>query len=117
MATGLAIMGFGGGAFIGANLSLMLIDAFKSATSTGVAAAFVAMGAIYFLFVTFGAFIVRVPAEGWKPAGYAPPARPQKPSPPRTTRSIGPWRSRQFRPVGGALLYVTALGCWNRLRR
>ena len=35
MATGMAIMGFGGGAFIGSNLSLLLMDRFKSATSTG----------------------------------------------------------------------------------
>jgi len=47
MATGMAIMGFGGGAFIGSNLSLTLMNAFKSATSTGVSQTFVVMGAIY----------------------------------------------------------------------
>src|ERR1700676_5604837 len=67
MATGMAIMGFGGGAFIGSNLSLTLMDTFKSATSTGVAPTFVAMGAIYFLFMLFGSLIVRVPPEDWKP--------------------------------------------------
>src|SRR5947207_548875 len=44
MATGMAIMGFGGGAFIGSNLSLLLMDTFKSTTSTGVAPAFMAIG-------------------------------------------------------------------------
>ncbi len=31
------------------------------------------MGAIYFVFMMVGAFIVRVPAPGWKPEGYTPP--------------------------------------------
>lgn len=72
MATGLAIMGFGGGAFIGSNLSLALMDYFKSATDTGVAPTFLVMGAIYFCFALFGALIVRVPAADWTPAGYHP---------------------------------------------
>ena len=74
MATGMAIMGFGGGAFVGSNLSLMLMDTFKTATSTGVTATFVVMGAIYFIFMIFGSLIVRVPPEGWRPGGYVPPA-------------------------------------------
>jgi MFS family permease len=73
MATGMAIMGFGGGAFIGSNLSLALMDRFKSASSPGVAQAFIALGLIYFCYIMFGSFIVRVPAEGWKPAGYHAP--------------------------------------------
>src|SRR5499427_1716178 len=48
MATGMAIMGFGGGAFIGSPLSLLLMDHFKSATSEGVGESFLAMGLIYF---------------------------------------------------------------------
>jgi MFS family permease len=73
MATGMAIMGFGGGAFIGSNLSLNLMDYFKSATTTGVGRSFIALGIIYFCYMMFGSFIVRVPAEDWKPAGYQPP--------------------------------------------
>jgi MFS family permease len=72
MATGLAIMGFGGGAFIGGNLSFGLMAAFKTATSTGVAPAFLIMGAIYAVAILFGAVIVRVPAADWKPEGYQP---------------------------------------------
>src|SRR5882757_2086679 len=96
MATGMAIMGFGGGAFIGSNLSLMLMGAFKSATSTGVVPTFVVMGAIYFCFMLFGAFIVRVPADDWKPAGYKPPAQTQKLV---TTANVAvdqAWRTPQF---------------------
>jgi MFS family permease len=72
MATGMAIMGFGGGAFIGSNLSLLLMNTFKTATSTGVGKSFIALGIIYFCYMMFGSFIVRVPAERWKPAGYLP---------------------------------------------
>lgn len=72
MATGMAIMGFGGGAFIGSNLSLLLMDHFKSSTSPGVAETFLTMGIVYFSFMTFGSLIARVPAEDWKPANYQP---------------------------------------------
>ncbi len=74
MATGLAIMGFGGGAMIASPLSVLLMDRFKSATSVGVAETFVAMGIIYFVFMMFGVLTVRVPAEGWRPAGFVPKA-------------------------------------------
>jgi MFS family permease len=96
MATGMAIMGFGGGAFIGSNLSLVLMDTFKSATSTGVAQTFVAMGIIYFVFMLFGSFIVRVPADDWKPEGYQPSKTPQKLI---TTANVAvdqAWRTPQF---------------------
>jgi len=78
MATGLAIMGFGGGAMIGGPLGVFLMEHFKSATSTGIAQTWVVMGLGYFVFMLFGAIIVRLPPPGWKPAGYVPSARPQK---------------------------------------
>jgi MFS family permease len=70
MATGLAIMGFGGGAMIGAPLSNLLIAHFRTATSPGVAETFLTLGAVYFLFMMFGALTVRVPPPGWAPAGW-----------------------------------------------
>jgi MFS family permease len=72
MATGLAIMGFGGGALIAAPLSVALMAHFKSATSMGVAEAFVSLGVIYFIFMMFGVFSVRLPATGWAPRGFVP---------------------------------------------
>ena len=62
LATGLAITGFGAGAMIGAPLSTMLIDTFRTATSPGVAEAFVAMGCIYFAVMAVGAFAIRIPS-------------------------------------------------------
>ena len=70
MATGMAIMGFGGGAMIGAPLAVMLMDHFKSADSPGIAETFVVMGVVYALYMLIGAFTVRLPAPGWKPEGY-----------------------------------------------
>jgi MFS family permease len=72
MATGLAIMGFGGGAMIASPLSVALMAHFKTATSMGVAQAWVAMGVIYFVFMMFGTFTVRLPAVGWAPRGFSP---------------------------------------------
>ena len=76
MATGMAIMGFGGGAMIASPLSDFLMKHFASATSTGVVQTWVALGIVYAIFMSFGAFGYRVPAPGWSPAGWvAPPAR------------------------------------------
>jgi MFS family permease len=74
MATGMAIMGFGGGAMIGAPLADMLMKHFATAGSVGVWQTFLAMAAIYFVFMMAGALSYRVPASGWKPAGWTPPA-------------------------------------------
>ncbi len=78
MATGMAIMGFGGGAFIASPLSVWLMAHFASATDVGVAPTFVVMGIIYLCFMLIGAAIVRVPAKGWAPAGYVAPITAQK---------------------------------------
>ena len=72
MATGMAIMGFGGGAMIASPLSVALMDHFKSTTSVGVAETFLVMGGLYLLFMMFGVFTVRVPLPGWKPEGWSP---------------------------------------------
>jgi MFS family permease len=74
MATGLAIMGFGGGAMIGAPLADRLMAFYASPSSPGVWETFVTLAAIYSVFMTAGALGYRVPREGWKPAGWTPPA-------------------------------------------
>ncbi|MDG3006332.1 L-lactate MFS transporter [Paludisphaera mucosa] len=77
LATGLAIMGFGGGALIGAPLGVELMGAFKSAASVGVQEAFVVMALAYFAMMMFGAFTIRVPVPGWRPEGFVPAAKPK----------------------------------------
>ena len=74
MATGMAIMGFGGGAMIGAPLAQMLMAHFAAPGSAGVWQTFVVMGVLYFVFMMGGAFGYRIPAAGWQPAGWTAPA-------------------------------------------
>ncbi|MBX3453234.1 OFA family MFS transporter [Ferrovibrio sp.] len=73
MATGMAIMGFGGGAMIGAPLADILMNYFRTPTSVGVWETFVVMAAIYFVFMMGGAFGYRIPPAGWRPEGWTPP--------------------------------------------
>ncbi|WP_225775943.1 OFA family MFS transporter [Pseudomonas sp. Marseille-Q5115] len=75
MATGMAIMGFGGGAMVGAPLATALMSHFATPTSVGVWQSFLVMAAIYFVFMIGGALTYRVPPTGWKPEGWAAPAK------------------------------------------
>jgi MFS family permease len=74
MATGMAIMGFGGGAMIGAPLANLLINYFKTPTDVGVWKTFIVMGVVYFVFMMIGAFAYRVSPTGWQPEGWTPPS-------------------------------------------
>ncbi len=75
MATGMAIMGFGGGAMIGSPLAVILMRYFQTPNSPGVWQTFLVLAAIYFVFMMGGAFAYRVPPEGWRPEGWTPPAK------------------------------------------
>ncbi|MFE0190374.1 OFA family MFS transporter [Streptomyces sp. NPDC058989] len=68
MATGIAIMGFGGGALIASPWSVQLLAALGSDTS-GIARTFLVMGACYAVFMSLGVVLVRVPADDWRPPG------------------------------------------------
>ena len=74
MATGMAIMGFGGGAMIGSPLANMLMTHFKTADAPGAWQTMAIMGAGYFVFMCAGALGYRVSPEGWRPEGWTPPA-------------------------------------------
>jgi MFS family permease len=88
LATGMAIMGFGGGALIASPLSRQLMSWYDPSYDPGtagsvpdggaVAALFFTFAAVYLVFMMFGAFIVRVPADDWKPAGFDPSTVKQK---------------------------------------
>lgn len=65
LATGLAIMGFGGGAMIASPLSLKLMSTFATETSLGVGQTFVAMGILYAVVMSLGGLIVRIPPENY----------------------------------------------------
>jgi MFS family permease len=73
LATGTAIMGFGGAALIASPLSVLLMKSFSSATSNGVASTFLVLGVLYLIWMLVGSMIVRIPPAGWAPAGYVVP--------------------------------------------
>src|SRR5579863_3008816 len=75
MATGMAIMGFGGGAMIGSPLADRLMKLFATPTDVGVWQTFLVLSAGYFVFMMAGALGYRLPPPGWKPAGWAGPRR------------------------------------------
>jgi MFS family permease len=75
MATGLAIMGFGGGALIASPLTNKLLSTYASQPQDAIVPAFLTLAAIYFVMMMLGSATVRVPAEGWRPEGWTPPAR------------------------------------------
>ena len=109
MATGMAIMGFGGGAIIAAPLSLLLMNHFKTAASNGVFESLLSMGAIYSAFMILGAFIVRVPPAGWRPSGWTPPARSSTLVTNANVSVDTAWRTPQFWLLWGVLcVNVTA---------
>jgi MFS family permease len=71
LATGLAIMGFGGGAMIGGPLASQLMAHFTAARQPSIPYTFITMGILYFLFMMYGVITIRVPREGWKPDGWS----------------------------------------------
>ncbi|MFD3591268.1 OFA family MFS transporter [Nocardia sp. NPDC058640] len=81
LATGMAIMGFGGGAMVAAPLSRELLARFGGAAAGGdaVMKLFITLGIAYFIVMMLGVFTVRVPAPGWKPDGFDPKTIAAKP--------------------------------------
>lgn len=73
MATGMAIMGFGGGAMVGSPLAQRLMEFYGADGGIGVWQTFLTMAAIYLVFMLGGAFGYRIPPAGWRPEGWTPP--------------------------------------------
>ena len=113
MATGMAIMGFGGGAMIGAPLATLLMAHFKgaagSAAGPGVWQTFLVLAAVYAVFMLAGSFGYRVPPANWKPEGWAPP-------PAKAFAASGhvhlnrAWRTPQFWLIWTVLLMNVSAG-------
>ncbi|WP_221586140.1 OFA family MFS transporter [Microbacterium sp. G2-8] len=89
LATGMAIMGFGGGALVASPVSRQLMalydpaydpgDSGSIASGSAVAMLFATLGVVYFLVMMLGVFNVRTPAPGWKPAHWDPSTVAAKP--------------------------------------
>jgi MFS family permease len=94
---------------IAAPLSVLLMKHFAAAGSSGVMETFVTMGVIYFMFMMIGVLTVRVPAEGWKPAGWVPSAHAKKLVTTANVELDVAWRTPQFWLLWGVLcMNVTA---------
>ncbi|MDQ2624731.1 MAG: OFA family MFS transporter [Actinomycetota bacterium] len=72
LATGLAIMGFGGGAMVASPLTDQLLRSYAPTPAEAIVPTMLTLGAIYAVIMTLGAIVVRVPAPGWKPEGWTP---------------------------------------------
>ncbi len=70
MATGFAIMGYGGGAMVGAPLAVWLMKHFAHENVQGVWESMVILGLVYFVVMSIGAFSFRVAPTGWRPEGW-----------------------------------------------
>ena len=110
MATGMAIMGFGGGAMIGAPLADRLMKHFAGATSVGVVQALLVLAAVYFVFMMSGALGYRLPPTNWKPARWNPDtARKPLVTQGQVHLSVA-WRTPQFWLVWGVLTLNVGAG-------
>jgi MFS family permease len=114
MATGLAIMGFGGGAMIGAPLADRLMNLFASDASVGVWQTFLVLAALYFVAMMLGAFGYRLPARDWQPpvhgkrAAVAAPARTLVTN--KHVHVNDAWRTPQFWLLWGVLCLNVSAG-------
>jgi len=111
MATGFAIMGYGGGAMIGAPLAVWLMGHFATDGVPGVARTLAALGVIYFLIMLAGAFGFRVAPNGWRPVGWTPAGEGERKAmvTHRHVHLSRVWKTPQFWLIWGVLcLNVTA---------
>ncbi len=110
MATGFAIMGYGGGAMIGSPLAVWLMAHYAHDGVSGVAQTLMTLGVIYFISMSLGALAFRVPPAGWQPTGWSPPAATARGM--ITGRHVHlnvAWKTPQFWLIWGVLcLNVTA---------
>ena len=103
MATGMAIMGFGGGAFLASYLNVIFMD------RIGVANTVIALGATYLVIMLIGSRLMERPPAGWIPAGWTGPAKAQAMITDRSVSRNAAIRTRQFYLLWGILfINVTA---------
>ena len=96
LSTGLAIMGFGGGAMIGGPLANQLMAHYKAAGQPSIPYTMITMGVLYFIFMMFGVFTIRVPRDGWKPEGWVPPVKHSALISTHNVNVHNAWRTPQF---------------------
>lgn len=103
MATGFAIMGYGGGAMIGSPLAVWLMARFAAGPVQGVAPALMLLGGIYFVFMSLGALGFRIAPAGWRPSGWSPPETAETLITRGHVHLDRAWRTPQFWLLWGVL--------------
>jgi len=96
LATGLAIMGFGGGAMVASPLTATLLDSYAATPAEAIVPTMLTLAAIYAVIMTLGAIVVRVPAPGWKPEGWTPSAKAVAIQAKGDVTATGAIRTKQF---------------------
>ena len=103
MATGMAIMGFGGGAFVAGYLNVYFMDLF------GVARTVMVLGVTYLVIMLIGSRLMQSPPPGWKPAGWVAPTKTHAMIADRSVSRDQAIATRQFYLLWGILfINVTA---------
>jgi MFS family permease len=110
MATGMAIMGFGGGAMIGSPLAALLIKHFANDTDVGVMPTFLVLAGVYFIFMLSGALGYRVPPEDWHLTSARPANDANDPQSSRYVHVKDIFKIRQFWLVWGLLCMNVSAG-------
>ncbi len=103
MATGMAIMGFGGGAFVAGYLNVFFMNLL------GVAPTLMMLGVVYLVVMLFGSRLMASPPRGWRPEGWTPSARANPMIAERSVSRDEAIRTPQFYLLWGILfINVTA---------
>lgn len=110
LATGMAIMGFGGGAMIGAPLGDRLMRHFATPTSVGVWQTFLVLGVVYFVAMMAGAFGYRIPPPDWKPVGWTPKPEAKSMVTAHNVHVEVAWKTPQFWALWGVLCLNVSAG-------
>jgi len=109
MATGFAIMGYGGGALVGSPLAVWLMARFAAGGVPGVAATLMVLGALYLVVMAIGAFGFRVAPSGWRPTGWTPSETARAMVTGGQVHLAKAWKTPQFWLIWGVLcMNVTA---------
>jgi MFS family permease len=109
MATGFAIMGYGGGALVGSPLAVWLMGMLAVGGVQGVSTTLMVLGGLYFVAMSLGALGFRVAPIGWKPASWTPPATAKAMVTGRHVHLNTAWKTPQFWLIWGVLcMNVTA---------
>jgi MFS family permease len=110
MATGMAIMGFGGGAMIGAPLATLLMAHFRGPGGPGVWQTFLVFAAVYAVFMLAGSFGYRLPPANWKPDGWVRPTATRNAVAQGHVHLNRAWRTPQFWLIWTVLLMNVSAG-------